>query len=204
MSQLLATIMSQTASLTVVVFDAAQATAWVPTKAAATKAQFTGHPAEILRLLGKGEDVAELDVGASHAFAFELEGKSGKLEIYRLSETTIAMVAPPRAWWTDDASADELFETALAADAADEADEIGKLELESGKLAAVYMWHKKVGAARELAGTLAANDAVAYGDGYGHAENGAVVDVGPGTYQLAKRELGDAEKPLVVMYLSRE
>ena len=76
-------ITSQTASLTVVVFDASSAADWVPTKAAATKAQFTGHPAEVMRGLAKGEEAAAIDVGASAGFAFELEGTSGKLDAYR-------------------------------------------------------------------------------------------------------------------------
>ena len=212
MPELLATIGSQTAALTVVVFDAVHAAEWVPTKAAATKAQFTGHPAEVMRLLAKGEDVAEFDVGASHAFAFELEGRSGKLELYRVSEGVHAMVAPPRAWWLANGAPagdlDALFAEALAVDGADDeaVETIGELELGSGKLAAVYLWHKKVGAARELASTLSPGGAAAFGDGYGATENGAVADLGVGTVQLRKRELEapwDAEQSLVVMYLTR-
>src|SRR4051794_30963322 len=94
------TLVSTTASLTLVVFDAAAAADWVPTKAAATKAQFTGHPAEVMRGLAKGDEVAAVDVGASGGFAFELEGKSGRIEVYRI-EGGLALVAPPRAWWID-------------------------------------------------------------------------------------------------------
>jgi hypothetical protein len=73
----------------------------VPTRPAATKAQFTGHPAEIMRGLAKGEEHAAIDVGASSGFAFELEGKSGRIEAYRLDDGSVALVAPPRAWWRE-------------------------------------------------------------------------------------------------------
>ncbi len=208
----IATIASQTASLTIAVFDASTATEWVPTKAAATKAQFTGHPAEIMRGLSKGEELVAIDVGASAGYAFELEGKSGRIDVYRLDEATLALVAPPRSWWIDPANhgdhaveIDALFADALAGDGADDATEVGELQLSSGKLAAVYMWHKKVGAARELATTLPSGGALAFGDGYG--EGGLVVDVGQGTHRLRKRELEapwDADQALVVMYLVRE
>ncbi|MBC7975088.1 MAG: hypothetical protein H7138_08890, partial [Myxococcales bacterium] len=85
-------IASLNASLTVAVFDARSAADWVPTKPAATKAQFTGHPAEVMRGLSKGPDATPLDVGASSGVAFELEGKSGKLEAYRLGDGTLALV----------------------------------------------------------------------------------------------------------------
>ena len=196
MSAPIATIASQTASLTVAVFDAASATDWIHTKAAATKAQFTGTPAQIMRGLGKGEEVAQVDVGPSAGWAFELEGKSGRMELYRLDATTLALVAPPRATWTE-ANADAIFAAALSIDAIDDADEIGEVELDSGKLAAVYIWHKKVGAARELAAQLPAGGAATFGDGYGDGDGGLVVDVGKGTYALRKRE----EDGLAVMYV---
>src|ERR1700730_10692729 len=94
-------IASLNASLTIAVFDAMTATEWVPTKPAATKAQFTGHPAEIMRGLAKGEEVTAIDVGASSGYAFELEGKSGRIDAYLLEDGTLALVAPPRAWWID-------------------------------------------------------------------------------------------------------
>lgn len=205
----LATIASQTASLTIAVFDAKAATDWVQTKAAATKAQFTGHPAEIMRGLGKGEEVAAFDVGASAAFAFELEGKSGRIEVYRVDATTLALVAPPRAWWTAShgdhgAEIEALFADALATGAAEDAAEIGELPLESGHLCAVYIWHKKVGAARELAATVPSGGALVFGDGYGDGEGGVVVDAGAGTHRLCKRELEaawDCDQALTVMYL---
>lgn len=203
----LATIASQTASLTVAVFDAASASAWVPTKAAETKAQFTGHPADIMRGLGKGEEVTAIDVGASSGFAFELEGKSGRIELYRIDATTVALLAPPRAWWSERdhaAEVDALFGDALAVDGADAATELGEVDLASGKLAVVYMWHKKVAAARDL--DVPNTGAVAFGDGYGEGDGGMVVDLGAGSHRLLKREL---EAPwedgpsLVVMYLRR-
>ncbi len=210
----IATIASQTASLTIAVFDASTAGAWVPTKAAATKAQFTGHPADIMRGLGKGEELTAIDVGASAGFAFELEGKSGRIEVYRVDAATVALVAPPRAWWNDAANhgahaneIEALFVDALEADGPDAATELGELELSSGKLAAVYMWHKKVGAARELAAAVSSGGALAFGDGYGEREGGVVVDLGPGKHRLLKRELDapwDDGPSLVVMYFVRE
>jgi hypothetical protein len=92
--QPIGSIASLNASLTIAIFDARAATEWIPTKPAATKAQFTGHPAEIMRGLGKGEDVTAIDVGASSGFAFELEGKSGRIDAYRLDDGTLALVAP--------------------------------------------------------------------------------------------------------------
>lgn len=200
-----ATIVSQTASLTLAMFDASSALDWVHTKAAATKAQFTGHPAEVMRGLGKGEDLAAIDVGASPGLAFELEGKSGRLEVYRIGATALALVAPPRGWWKergDEAEVDALFAAALLGV---EGEEVGELEVLSGKLAAVYLWHKKVGAAKELAAGLPKGAAVTFGDGYGEGDGGAVVDVGQGVYQLRKRELdGPGGEALVIMYLVRE
>ncbi len=185
-------ITSQTASLTIVVFDAASAADWIPTKAAATKAQFTGHPAEVMRGLAKGEEAAAIDVGASAGFAFELEGKSGKLDAYRAATAALVFVAPPRGWWLErhpDAAEtiDALIAQAISGD--DDASELGEIELTSGKLAAVYLWLKKVGAARELATTIPSNGAASFGDGYGDGNGGLVVDLGPGRYRLARHEL---------------
>jgi hypothetical protein len=207
-------IASLNASLTIVLFDARTATDWVPTKPAATKAQFTGHPAEIMRGLSKGEELCAVDIGASGGFAFELEGTSGRLEAYRLAEGTLALVAPPRAWWVDPANhgdhaaeIDALFEQALGTAGVDDATEVGTLELTSGKLAAVYLWMKKVGAARDLAATVPSGGALAFGDGYGDGNSGLIVDLGPGSYQLRRGEIAapwDADRSLVVMYLVRE
>jgi hypothetical protein len=197
----LAVISSQTASLTVAVFDASTAKEWVHTKAAATKAQFTGHPAEIMRGLGKGEEVAPIDVGASNGFAFELEGASGKIAIYRLDVRTVALVAPPRTAWSDP-RADDLFAEALDAEAVDGADEMGELELTSDRLAAVYIWNHKVGTAQSIAPN---GGATTFGDGYGEA-SGAVIEVGAGTHRMLKRELEapwDASSSLTVMYFVR-
>jgi len=199
---------SQTASLTIVVFDASAATEWVPTRPAATKAQFTGTPAEVMRGLAKGEDFTAVDVGRSSGFAFELEGKSGRLEAYRLADGTLALVAPPRDWWLEAAhpaaAVDQLFDDVLGAAAIEDATEIGELELTSGKLAAVYVWHKKVGAARELATTVPAGGALAFGDGYGGAMGGLIVDLSAGRYALTRRELAAPWAPdqaLVAVYL---
>ena len=211
----LGSLASQNASLTIVVFDAKSATDWVPTKPAATKAQFTGHPAEVMRGLARGEEVTAIDVGASGGYAFELEGKSGRLDVYRLAEGVVALVAPPRDWWLEPerhgayaVEVDALFAAALAEDAAaDDATEVGPLELPSGKLAAVYLWHKKIGSARDLASTVPAAGALAFGDGYGSGNAGLIVDVGPGAYTLARRELEapwDPAQALVVMYLTRD
>jgi hypothetical protein len=202
-------IASQTASLTIAVFDASAAAEWVPTKPAATKAQFTGHPAEVMRGLAKGEEVAAVDVGASSGFAFELEGKSGRIDAYR-TDAALVLVAPPRAWWiehhADHAEAlDALFDEVLGA--VDEANELGELELTSGKLVAVYMWLKKVGAARELATTVPSGGAIEFGDGYGEGNGGLIVDLGPGRYRLARHELAapwDEAQSLVAMYIVRD
>ncbi len=209
----IATLASPNASLTIAVFDAVMAGEWVPTKAAANKAQFTGHPAEILRGLAKGEELAAIDVGASAGFAFELEGKSGRIELYRIDATTLALVAPPRAWWIDVVShgahahdVEALFAAALAPDGVGEATELGEIELTSGKLATVYMWHKQVGAAREHAADLAAGGATTFGDGYGDGDSGLVVDAGAGTHRLCKREIEApwaSDTALVVMYVVR-
>jgi hypothetical protein len=203
MPTLLATIASQTASLTVALFDAAAAAEWVPTKAAANKAQFTGHPAEIMRGLAKGEEAAPFDVAGSSGLAFELEGQSGRIEIYRLAADMLAFVAPPRSLWTGSAEAiDALFADALAT--TDDATELGELELTSGRLAAVYMWHRKVGAAREV--TVGDGGATTFGDGYGAADGGAVIAAGAGTHRLSKRELvapWDVGQTLVVVYVAR-
>ncbi len=207
--QPIGTIVSLNASLTVAVFDASTATEWVPTKPAATKAQFTGHPAEIMRGLSKGEDFTSVDVGASSGYAFELEGKSGRIDAYRMANG-LALVAPPRAWWLeqhpDHADAiDALFTQVIAAAAADAAD-VGELELPSGKLAAVYLWLKKVGAARELAATMPGGGAVAFGDGYGEGNGGLIVDVGAGTYLVSRHEVAapwDDGQALIAMYIVR-
>ena len=191
---------SLNASLTIAMFDARAAADWVPTKPAATKAQFSGHPAEILRGLGKGEELTAIDVGPSSGFAFELEGKSGKIDVYRLDDGTVALVAPPRAWWRA-ADADALFDKVLGTAGLDEATEVGELELESGKLAIVYMWLKKVGAARDLAATVPSGGAVEFGDGYGEGNGGLIVDLPPGRYRLLRLEQPWAEQALVVMYL---
>ena len=129
-----ASIASVNASLTIVVFDAQSATEWIPTKPAATKAQFTGHPAEIMRGLSKGEDHAAIDIGTSSGYAFELEGRSGRIDAYRLDDGTLALVAPPRAWWIDAshnadhiAEVDALFTRALGVDAVNDASDVGEL-----------------------------------------------------------------------------
>jgi hypothetical protein len=214
MHQPIGSLASLNASLTIAVFDAQTATEWVPTKPAATKAQFTGHPAEIMRGLSKGEELTSIDVGASSGYAFELEGKSGRIDAYRLDAVTLALVAPPRAWWTDPAQhgdhadeVDALFAEVLRARGVDEATEVGPLELRSGKLAAVYVWLKKVGAARDLASTMPSGGALAFGDGYGDGNGGLIVDVGPGSYLLLRREVAapwDADQSLVAMYLVRQ
>ena len=209
MTSPIGSIASQTASLTIAVFDAVAAADWVPTKPAATKAQFTGHPAEVMRGLAKGEEVAAVDVGASSGFAFELEGKSGRIDAYR-TDAALVLVAPPRAWWLehhgDHADAiDALFDELLGA--VDAANEVGELELVSGKLAAVYMWLKKVGAARELATTMPSGGAIEFGDGYGEGNGGLIVDLGAGHYRLARLEIAapwDAEHLLVAMFVVRD
>jgi hypothetical protein len=204
--QPIGTIASTTASLPLVIFDARAATEWVATKAAATKAQFTGHPAEVMRGLSKGEDTAAIDVGASASFAFELEGKSGQIDAYRIG-AVLALVAPPRAFWTDHAEEVDAMFAAILADPhdphADDATEQGELELASGKLFAMNLWHHKVGAARDLAATVPPGGALAHGDGY-HANAGLLVDLAPGTYTLARREVvapWDDTRALVAMYL---
>ena len=128
------TIASLNASLTIAVFDAQSANDWIPTKPAATKAQFSGHPAEIMRGLSKGEEIVAIDVGASSGYAFELEGKSGRLDVYRLDVGTLALVAPPRAWWIDPAhhgdhaeEVDALFVDLIGAAGVSEATEVGEL-----------------------------------------------------------------------------
>jgi hypothetical protein len=208
-TQVVGSIASLNASLIIAVFDAQNATEWVHTKPAATKAQFSGHPAEILRGLAKGEDATAIDVGPSSGYAFELEGASGRIEVYRLANNTLAFLAPPRAWWiekhADHASDIEaLFADALSGDL-DDATEVGPIELSSGKLAAVYAWHKKVGSARDLAATMPSGGAVAFGDGYGEG-GGLIVDVGAGAFVLSRREIAapwDSELALVAMYVSR-
>ncbi len=197
------TIASLNASLTVAIFDARSATDWVPTKPAATKAQFTGTPAEIMRGLAKGEEMTAVDVGASSGFAFELEGKSGKIDAYRLADGTIALVAPPRAWW-EASEADGLFDDVLGPGGVDEATEVGELELPSGKLAIVYLWLKKVGAARDLAATVPSGGALAFGDGYGDGNGGLIIDLAAGRYRLLRHEVAapwDEDQALVAMYL---
>jgi len=197
-------IASLNASLTVAIFDARSAADWVPTKPATTKAQFTGHPAEIMRGLAKGEDVAAVDVGASSGFAFELEGKSGKLDAYRLADGTLALVAPPRSWWQA-ADADALFTEILEVDAVADGIDFGELELASGKLAVVYLWLKKVGAARDLAATVPIGGALAFGDGYGDGNGGLIIDLPPGAYRLLRHEVAapwDPALALVAMYLT--
>lgn len=164
----IATLVSPTTSLTIVVFDAAAATEWVPTKPAANKAQFTGHPAEVMRGLAKGDDVTTVDVGSSSGVAFELEGRSGRIDAYRTADAPLVLVAPPRTWWAEHHAAhsdelDALFADALGGGA--DATEVGEIELTSGKLLAAYMWLKKMGAARELAASLPSGGVASFGDG---------------------------------------
>lgn len=210
----IASLASVNASLTVVVFDARSATEWIPTKPAATKAQFTGHPAEIMRGLSKGEDHAAIDIGTSSGYAFELEGSSGRIDAFRLADGTLALIAPPYAWWIEPsrhadraAEVDALFESVLGADAVAEATEIGELEVTSGKLAIVYLWLKKVGAARELASTVPPGGALSFGDGYGDGNGGLIVDVGGGRHRLLRGEIAapwDPDRSVVAMYVVRD
>jgi hypothetical protein len=124
---MIATITSKTSSLTVAVFDASALPAWVPSKAAANKAQFTGHPSEILRGLSKGDDSTPIDVGAASGLAFELEGKSGQIEVHRVDERTIALVGPPGI------DAAELGDPDLEDDGIE-------IDVPSGQLAVIYIW----------------------------------------------------------------
>ncbi len=210
--QPIGTIASLNASLTIAVFDAANATDWVPTKPAATKVQFTGHPAQIMRGLAKGEELTAIDVGPSSGYAFELEGKSGQLDAYRLDDRTLALVAPPREWWNEHhgdhaTELDVLFAEVTGAANIDDASEIGQLELASGKLAIVYLWLKKVGAARDLAATVPRGGALAFGDGYGEGNGGLIVDLGAGKYRVSRSEIAapwDDEQSVVAMYFVRE
>jgi hypothetical protein len=210
MTPSIGSLTSANASLIIVVFDAQSATDWVPTKPAATKAQFTGHPAEVMRGLAKGAEATAIDVGASGGFAFELEGKSGRTEVYRVDDRTLALVAPPREWWLANhkdhaAELDALFAELLGADVG-RGSEIGELELASGKLAAVYLWHKKVGAARDLAATVPAGGALPFGDGYGESTSGLIIDAGPGRYVLQRHEVAapwDDDQNLVMMTFVR-
>ena len=212
--QPIGSLASLNASLTIAVFDAGSATDWVPTRPAATKAQFTGHPAEIMRGLSKGEELTPIDVGASSGYAFELEGTSGRIDAYRLDDAVLALVAPPRAWWIDPShhgdhasDVDALFADMLGASGRADAIEVGQLELRSGKLAAVYLWLKKVGAAKDLAATVPIGGALEFGDGYGEGNGGLIVDLGPGRYLLLKREVAAPwadDQSLVAMYLVRE
>ena len=207
--QSIGTIASVNASLTIAVFDARSATDWIPTKPAATKAQFTGTPAEIMRGLSKGEEVTAIDVGASSGFAFELEGTSGRIDVHRIDDATLVLLAPPRAWWLENhadhaSDVDALFSDVLGG--ADDATEAGELELASGKLLAVYMWLKKVGAARDLAATVSAGGALSFGDGYGE-NGGLIVDLGPGSYTMSRGEVSapwDGDLSVVAMYLVRK
>lgn len=207
--QPIGSIASVNASLTIALFDARSATDWIPTKPAATKAQFTGTPAEIMRGLSKGEELTAIDVGASSGFAFELEGSSGRIDAYRVDDDTLVLVAPPRAWWLEHhgdhaAEIDTLFTEVLSG--ADDAVEAGQLELASGKLLAVYMWLKKVGAARDLAATVPAGGALSFGDGYGE-NGGLIVDLGPGSYTMSRGERAapwDTDQSLIAMYLVRQ
>ncbi len=204
----IATLVSPTSSLTIVVFDAAAATEWVPTKPAANKAQFTGHPAEVMRGLAKGDDATTVDVGSSSGFAFELEGKSGRIEAYRTVDAPLVLVAPPRTWWGEHHTAhtdelDALFADALGAGA--DATEVGEIELTSGKLLAAYMWLKKMGAARDLAASLPSGGVASFGDGYGDGDGALIVDLGAGRFQLARKETAapwDDEQVLVTMFLT--
>ena len=185
-------IASTNASLIVAVFDASTASAWEPTAAmAATKAQFTGHPAQILRGLGQGAELTEIDVGTSTGFAFELEARTGALEVYRDGDT-LMLVAPPRVWWHEPANhgahADEvaaLFDEVVSARGASDATEHGEITLPSGKLAIVYIWLRTIGAAQELANRVPPGAAMALGD----ARGGLVVDLPPGRYRLRRREV---------------
>ncbi len=207
----IATIASPTASLTLVVFDASAATEWIPTKPAANKAQFTGHPAQVMRGLAKGEEVTTVDVGPSSGLAFELEGKSGRIEAYRTAAAPLVLVAPPRTWWVEhhaDHEIDALFAEALAArpiGAGDDATEVGEIELTSGKLLAAYMWLKNMGAARELAASMPSGGVVSFGDGYGDGDGALIVDLGAGRYRLARHETPapwDDDQVLVTMFLT--
>lgn len=198
---LLAAIASRTQSLTVAAFDAAAAGAWVPTRPAANKAQFTGHPAEVLRGLGTGAELCAIDVGPAAGVAFELEGASGRLEVHRVDAETLVLVAPPPGWWQargEDAAA--LFAELLAPGAHEAADELGALELGSDALAIVYVWHPGVAAAAGLAAGLAAGGVARLAE-----DAGVVVAVGAGRYRVARREVaGASDAALVAMYLSRE
>jgi hypothetical protein len=197
-TQLLGTITSLNASLTVAVFDARSADAWVPTKAAENKAQFTGHPAEILRGLGKGEELTPIDVGPSGGVAFELEGASGQLDAYRVANG-LALVAPGRAWWRDE-DVDALFAELLGGE--EDATELEHLEIESGRLAVVYVWLRQVAQAKELA--VPGGGAASFGDRDGASSGGLVIDLAPGRYSVRRHEIDAPDgRGLVAMFFVR-
>lgn len=66
----------------------------------------------------------------------------------------------------------------------------------------MYLWHKKVGAARDLA--VPAGGAVELADAYGEGNGGLIVDLGAGTHRLLRRELSSSDdETLVAMYFVR-
>lgn len=196
-TQLLGSINSLNASLTVAVFDARSADAWVPTKSAENKAQFTGHPAEILRGLAKGEDVTPIDVGPSSGVAFELEGVSGQLDAYRIADG-IALVGPARAWWRDDA--DARFAELLGA--VEDATELAEIEIESGRVTVVYLWLRRVGLAKEL--EVPSGGAASFSDADGTMTGGLVIDLAAGRYSVRRHELAAPDgRVLVAMFFVR-
>ncbi len=196
----IASIDSQTTSLTVAVFDASSAGQWVPAREADPAPHNTGHPWEIISGLARNEHATPIDVGPAVGLAFELEGTSGKIELYRSGESLV-LVAPPRGWWQEnhpDEEFDNLFTAAL--ESAEDATDVGALELSSGKLLAVYMWMQNVDAARVL--DVPNGGAVELSD-----RAGVVVDLGVGTYRVARHELEaewDDSAKLVAMYVIPE
>lgn len=197
--QAIGTIRSVNASLTIALLDASFAAAWEPADpAAAKKGELTGHPEQIMAGIRRGDAATRLDVGQGKGVAFDLEGGCGALDVYRVAEDKLVLVEPGHDWFADpDNHGDQadaieaLFSTILAGDVPEDAEELATLDVPSGTLAAMYMWHQDVRAAKTAAERLAPGLAAAVPDANG--PTGLVAAMRPGTYRVlrASVDVGD-------------
>lgn len=201
-------IASVNGSLTFALLDADATAAWEATDpATSARGQFSGHPRKIMDAISQGEAAASLTVGGATAIALELEGMTGVCDVYRLADDRLAFVEPPREWFDDPDNygsqkedVSDLFDELLADELPDDASSVGTLEVTSGKLAAVYMWHLNVPSAKAAAAKLpdgVASAAVKDRNG----ESGFVATLPPGTYRVHVASVATDDLEAVAAYV---
>ncbi|MDB4942773.1 MAG: hypothetical protein JWP97_2307 [Labilithrix sp.] len=201
-------IASPNGSLTFALLDADATTAWEHTDPRTSgKNEFTGHPRKIMEAIQHGQQAASLRIGKLTAVALELEGMTGVCDVYRLADDRLAFVEPPRDWFEDpdnhggrpeDIAA--LFEELLADELPVDAEPVGTIDVPSGKLAAVYMWHRDVSAAKTAADQLADGAVARVKDRNG--DSGIVATLPPGKYLVHVASVAGDDLEAVAAYVS--